>query len=170
MPLLDSSDAGLADYAGNALGQFEGRAAGRRPDFSLYREIVADASRHGEQPPAGLVRHMYAVHPGEALLTLMRAYQLREPERIQSIVWAEHTVSETLWKQSNGFLDRDDVEPAAIGELARLAGDKQWWARLYVAVVMRKHESLRVDSLIGVLAEDEDALVREAIAEVRNAP
>ncbi len=164
VPLLDTTDESLAKSVRNILGGVEGRAAGRRPDFSIYREMIADKLRAHGEPPAGLVRYMYESDPGEALLAMMRANQLRKPEEIRPILWAEHVVSDVLWKQRFGFLAPDAVEPAAIDELSRLSDHQAWWVRLYVAEILRQHPAFRTPQMIARLSGDPDPFVREASA------
>ena len=162
IPLLQGEDAALAKSSRNILAGFEHRSAGRRPDFSVYREIIADGRRAGQNPPMGLIRYMYQAEPGEAMLTLMRSYQLREPEVIKTIVWAEHVVSDVLWKQRNGFLGQDEIEPAAAVELANLSRHPEGWVRLYAAETMRQHWAFRRPQLMVQLSNDDHILVRSA--------
>jgi hypothetical protein len=162
-PYLESTDLALAKCVRNILGGFEKRAAGRQPDFSIYREIIANRLRADEELPDGLIRYMYDADPGAALLTLMRAHQLREPEELKVILWAEHVVSDVLWKQRHGFLKRDEIELPATEELARLAVHEAWWVRLYVAEITRQHPAFCEPTLIKMLARDEHHLVREAV-------
>ncbi len=162
VPLLGTTDPDLGRSVRSILGGFEGRSAGRRPDFSAYREIIAERIRSGQEPPNDLVRYIYASDPGEALLTLMRACQLRQPADLQPLLWAEHVVSDVLWKQRNGFLDSAEIEPATARELASLARHPAWWARLYVAEVMRQHPAFHQPGLVEQLQRDPHPLVREA--------
>jgi len=160
-PLLDSADAKLADTADNILAGLEHRSAERRPDLSVYREILADGIRDGQPRPDALIEHMYNADAGYAMLTLMRAHQLRDPDEIKEILWAEHVVSNTLWKQRYGFLPADQAEPQAIGQLERLSRHHAWWTRMYVAAVMRQSASMRSDTVIQMLQQDADPLVRQ---------
>jgi hypothetical protein len=160
--LLGATDEELRRSARDLLGGLEQRAAGRRPNFSAYRELIADALGQGAPPAAALVEYMYQTDPGEALLTLMRAYSLRQPEALRDVLWAEHVVADVLWKQQNGFLKADEVDPAAVAELARLARHEAWWARLYVAETMRQHPALRAAPVLEALARDTEPLVRQA--------
>ena len=164
VPLLGTTDQDLGKSVQNILGGIEGRAAGRTPDFSAYREIIADAVRETNGPPDALIRYMYESDPGAALLTLMRAYQLRQPATLKTLLWAEHVVSDVLWKQRNGFLNPDEIEPAGAAELARLARHEAWWVRLYVAEIMRQHPAFRQPALVERLKRDAHHLVREAVS------
>lgn len=169
-PYLETTDLALAKSVRNILGGLEKRAAGRRPDFSHYRQIIADHLRAGEELPDGLIRYMYDADPGVALLTLMRAHQLREPEGLKAILWAEHAVSDVLWKQRHGFLKRDEIEPPAAQELAKLSSHKEWWVRLYAAEIMRQHPEFRQQELIDELNCDGHELVRGAAANIQDKP
>jgi hypothetical protein len=163
-PLLNTTDRELGKSIRSVLGGIEGRSAGRRPDFSCYRELIAEPLRRGAAPPTGLVRYMYDADAGEALLLLMRAHELRRPEEIKPILWAEHVVADVLWKQRYGFLAPDAIEPAAAEELAGLACHGEWWARLYAAEIMRQYPAFRQTEVIGGLRSDAHPLVRQAAA------
>jgi hypothetical protein len=93
----------------------------------------------------------------------MRAHQLRQPDELKAILWAEHVVSDVLWMQQYGFLSPDEVEPAATRELVKLSGHKEWWVRLYVAGIIRQHPSFRQPELIDRLQRDEHPWIREVI-------
>ncbi|MBI5865433.1 MAG: hypothetical protein HZB38_13185 [Planctomycetes bacterium] len=161
-PCLESKDAPLVKSVRNMLGGLEKRAAGRRPDFSSYRELLEEPLRDGRPTPSGLVRYLYQEDPGMALLTLMRAHQLRKPEEIKPILWAEHVVSDVLWKQQYGFLKPGEIEPPAAAELSALAHHQAWWARFYAAEIMRQHAEFRQTESLAELARDENELVRES--------
>jgi hypothetical protein len=76
---------------------------------------------------------------------------------------AEHIVSNAIWLNENGFAERFQAAlPEANETLATLARRKEWWARLYVAYIMRQHPELRQQAITQQLAEDENELVREA--------
>ena len=161
-PSLETTDAEVAKSIRNILGGLEKRAAGRRPDFSLYRGIIAERVRHGEALPLALIRYMYDADAGMAMLALMRAHQLREPDAIKRLLWAEHVVSNVLWKQQHGFLKPTEIEAAATEELSSLATHEAWWARLFVAETMRRHSAFRQMKLVQALAGDANPTVRES--------
>lgn len=170
VPCLESSDAALAKSVRDVLGGIEKRTPGRRPDFSVYRGIIADRLRAGESVPVELARYLYDADAGMALLTFMRAHELRKPEQVKPILWAEHVVSDGLWKQDYGFLAPDKVEPAAIEQLSALARHDAWWARLYAAEIMRKHAAFRQADTLAALRRDANALVRDSAARVSGTP
>lgn len=160
MPLLGSNNPDEVKAARGALEGVEDRSAGRRPDYSTYRAILEERIRAKQELPAPFVRYIYEAHPGEALLAMMRAHQLREPAELKEILWAEHVVSDTLWKQQFGFLAPTAVEPEAAGQLSRLAGHPQWWARLYAVEIMRQHEAFHQAEVVETLQDDAHELVR----------
>ena len=164
VPLLDFDDAELRGTAQSVLGGLERRAVGRRPDFSIYRGLIAADLRIGVEPPAALVRYLYDSDAGEALLTMMRAHDTRDPAEMRELIWTEHVVAESLWKQRNGFLRRGEFEPAAARQLGRLATNDAWWVRLYVAEIMRQQPNLRDARTVEQLKHDRHALVREVMA------
>jgi hypothetical protein len=76
---------------------------------------------------------------------------------------AERTVSNAIWLKKNGFADRfQQALPEANEELAKLARRREWWARLYVAYIMRQNPDLRQGDLWELLEKDNEELVREA--------
>ncbi|MCC6359273.1 MAG: hypothetical protein IT450_11055 [Phycisphaerales bacterium] len=170
VPCLESSDAAVVKSVRSALGGLEKRAPGRRPDFSVYHGLIEERIRAGDPLPVGLVRYLYATDPGMALLTLMRAHQLRKPAEIKTILWAEHVVADVLWKQQYGFLKPSEIEPAAAAELTALVRHNAWWARLYVAEVMRQHAPFRRDEPLKILSHDANDLVRESATAALGAP
>lgn len=166
IPLLDAADTDVVKTVRSVLGGIEGIAPGRRPDYSIHRELLAEDFRNGSPMPDGLIRHMYQTDPGEALLSLMRVQQIRDPARLKEILWTEHVVSDVLWKQRNGFLKPDEIEPAAATELAKASADDAWWVRLYAAEIMRQHQSLRSPGVIEQLQQDGNDLVRKAAEQI----
>jgi hypothetical protein len=160
VPLLESTDEAVKAQAANLLGGYEQLAADRTPDFSYYRELIAETVEARADLPQGLIAHMYATSPGTALLTMMRAQGIREPARLKEILWAEHVVSDSLWKQDYGFLQPTDVEPAAMEQLRKLAADSEWWVRLYPVEIMRQRPAFQDRSLVEALQSDEHPLVR----------
>jgi len=144
------------------------REAFREIGYSHFQALVEGAVAQGAPPPTSLVRYMYERNPGQALLTLARTSLLpwnREgwKEKRRSLLWAEHVVSDVLWKHEHEFLDKRKVEPQASAELERLAKDDAWWVRLYVAEIMRQHPAFRTPELVSRLKDDPHTLVREAM-------
>lgn len=169
VPLLDSMDQTQVAAARGVLATVEDASAERAPDFSYYRELIAARVTAGQAPPAGLIRHMYELAPGQALLAMLRAYQLRQPDEIKPILWAEHAVSDVIWKQRFGFLAPGEIDPQAAAELARMARHEHWWARLYAVQIMRQHAEFRLVELVAVLQADDHPLVRD-VAQSLGAP
>jgi hypothetical protein len=88
----------------------------------------------------------------------------REGRAQREILLAEHIVSNALWLHKNGFNERFQAAlPEAMAELEKLAEHEAWWARLYVVYIMRQNPALLKAHTLRQLAEDENALVREAV-------
>ena len=66
-----------------------------------------------------------------------------EPMSLRAFFWGRHVVEDALWKEDKGF-DKAaaDARPAAIEQLDLLSKRKEWWARLYVAEIIRQHKEL----------------------------
>lgn len=161
VPLLESGDAGVRAALGNVLSEYEHRSVDRGADFSIYRPLL----EQGLSP--GLVRHLFEVDPGAALLALTRV-QVTDPAELRALLWAEHEVADALWKLRFGFRAREDLartEPGALAELDLLARHPRWWARLFAARIGSLERALAVR--LEELRRDEHALVREAAAAKR---
>jgi hypothetical protein len=57
--------------------------------------------------------------------------------------------------------------PEAQQELKKLAEHDQWWARLYVAEIMRRHRELRDPRVLDKLRDDDNELVGKAAKSIR---
>lgn len=163
VPHLDNADEGVQKAAREVLAELEDRSASRPADLSVYYGIVESAIRAGERPQASLVMHLYEVDPGQAMLLMMRAHQLRGAEELRPILWAEHTVSDLLWQRRFGFVERTATTPAARAEIAKMSASRQWWARLYAAEMIGRHPELGDAAMAKRLAEDEEPLVRRSM-------
>jgi len=76
---------------------------------------------------------------------------------------AEHIVSNAIWLLKNKFNDRFiQAAPDATEQLIKLAQRQEWWARLYVAYIMRQYPELRVADVMHRLSNDTDVLVSRA--------
>lgn len=164
VPHLDNSDEGVRKAARGVLAELEDRSASRPADLSVYYGLIEAAIRAGELPQASLVMHLYETDPGQALLLMMRAHQLRKPEELRPILWAEHTVSDLLWQRRFGFVERTATTPAARAEIATMSNSRHWWARLYAAEMIGRHPELGDAAMAKRLGEDEDELVRQSMA------
>jgi hypothetical protein len=71
-----------------------------------------------------------------------------------------HAISLKNWE--NGKL-----LPEAKAQLAKLANHDEWWVRLYVAEIMRRHRELRVVEILEKLAGDSNSLVSKAAKPVK---
>jgi len=112
-------------------------------------------------------------HEMRQLRSEKRQQELRQQlakEEQSEILLAEHIVSNAIWLKENVFNDRfKKALPEVNAELAKLAKHDQWWVRLYVAVIMRRHRELQQDEVIAMLSKDSDPLVAKA-AEQMNRP
>jgi hypothetical protein len=79
------------------------------------------------------------------------------------LLLAAHVIDNAIWLRENGFVDRfQKALPEANAELAKLAEHKQWWVRLYVVKMMRRHPEFRQDDVIDTLSKDDNPLVAKA--------
>ncbi len=159
---LDDPDVAVRTNVRELLRGYEDQSATRPPDFSVYREVIEEDVRARREPQASLVRHMYETDAGTALLTMVRANGLRRPAEIQPILWAEHVVSDLMWRRQFGFAAPRQVDAAAMRELEAMSRSRWWWVRLYVAEIVRSNPELGGDVVVQRLAGDGNGLVRRA--------
>jgi len=162
LPLLDDVDPDIRREAGGLLRGLEDRSALRPPDYSMYHTLLEADFRAGRAPQSSLVAFMYEGDPGVALLTVVRASQMRDPAEMKPILWAEHVVADLMWRRQFGFVDAKAVDPAVVRELDKLSQHKEWWARLYVAEIIRKNPELGTKAIRERLAADSHELVRQS--------
>jgi hypothetical protein len=165
LPYLDARDPAIRKAVRGALPAVEAPSrAVHPPSFSFYQTILESRVRKRQDLPYGLVRYMYERHPGSALLAMMRVFYSRDQQKeSKAVLWAEHVVAETLWKQQHGFLEKGQSDPQAVAQLENLSKHDAWWARLYVAHVLRRHPEFRSGEIVERLKNDEHELVREAL-------
>lgn len=160
--LLDD-DERIESYARNALRGYEDGSAVRPPDYSIYHAILEGDFRDGMMPNPSLVEFMYDGDPGVALLTIMRASQMRDPAELKPILWAEHVVADLMWRRQFGFVEAKAVDPAVVRELDKLSQHKEWWVRMYVAEIIRRHPEMGTKAARDRLAADTNDLVRTTL-------
>lgn len=160
VPLLESSDGELCREIGNVLSEFEDRSVDRPPSFSVYRGLLEERLRSGRDLPFGLLQYLYETDPGTALLLMMRIHAVDVLES-KGILWAEHVVADSLWKQRYGFLARDEIEPGALEQIGFLSRHARWWARASAAAIMSRHTAFSHAELEDALRQDEHPLVRK---------
>lgn len=164
IPLLDDVDPSIRREAGSLLRGLEDRSALRPPDYSIYHAFLEADFRGGRSPQASLVKFMYEGDPGVALLTIMRASQMRDPAEIRPILWAEHVVADLMLRRQFGFVEAKAVDPAVVRELDKLSQHKAWWARLYVAEIIRSNPELGTKLIRDRLAGDSNEIVKGALS------
>jgi hypothetical protein len=187
-PYLDASDRSLRGFVRDWFQGYD-----KAENFEDYKKYVMWRVSRKEEIPVPFIEYMYRQSPGQAVLTLQSGsvdirkqievvqegrtltQEEHEQQRLQQqerreILLAEHIVSNALWLHANKFNGRFQAAlPEAMAELEKLANHKQWWARLYVVHIMRRHPELLQDHILRKLAEDENELVSKA-AERRAAP
>ncbi len=168
VPFLETADVELRRALAGVLSEFEDPSADRPPDFTIYRPLLEERRRAGSELPLGLVRHLYATDPGVALLLLTRLLVEDVPEH-RDLLWAEHVVADSIWRERFGFLAKGEVVPEALEQVRFLSAHPRWWVRLYAAAVMSRHPALRRDDALATLRRDEHPLVRE-LAAIPDAP
>lgn len=183
-PYLDAKNRQLRDFSHMWFQFHDGnsRTHGKPPLGSVnyydYMQYVRSRFTKNEEIPTPFIEYIYEQHPGKALLVFAygaRAINLNiRPAQRQNELQArnemelsERVVSSALWLKDKEFSDRfQKALPEATAELAKLAKHDQWWARLYVAEIMRQHRELRDAAVLEQLRKDSHALVSKTAKEV----
>jgi len=140
LPLLDSEDEPTRRLAANWLTRADQVPKGGA-DFSRYEAILREKKQN---PPEGLIRYVYDRNPQAALMAMSRVFGGKAVE--------------------TELADKLKGDPKA--SLQALADRPEWWARLYVAEMMKKQPQLRDAALLKKLENDDNPLVKEKVAEV----
>jgi len=129
-------------------------------NYSAFKDYIERQRAKGEALPEAFVEWIYQRAPNHALLAFLYAHE-GDPPRQREVLWNEHIVNDAIWRRENGFnTEFQNVKPDAISSLHKLSINENWWARLYVAEIMRKYPEFRVDVIVERLTKDENDLVR----------
>ena len=159
VPYLETDHSELAVEVNRLLRHVERSSRHEIPDYSAHQSLVQGAK---EQPPLRLIKYMYDRSPGVAVLALLDVYGSRQ-EPFREVLWAEHVVSDNLWKQQKRFLGEKETLPEALAEVAKMAAHEEWWARLYAAEIVAQHPEFGTPEMIEAFKNDDHELVREAM-------
>ena len=160
-------------------------------NFEDYADYVRTV-RKAENVPAAFVQYLYDRSPNRAFLIFARAERQSEAvkglEAIRKkmeqqrgvnvlaelpqpragiekneLLLAEHMISHAIWLKKYYFHERfPQASKRAKDHLSSLAQHDKWWARLYVAEIMRRHRELRQADVLEKLSKDTNALVRKS--------
>ncbi len=113
----------------------------RERDYSTYGSFL---KKSRDVPNFGLIAYMYDHDMQAAILTMADVY-------------ADDATKTELANQLQG-------DPKAA--LQSFADRPEWWARLYVAEMMKKQPQLRDPAILRKLEKDDHPLVKEKVAEI----
>ena len=142
LPLLDSNDEAVRKQASDWLSRADYNPKGG-VDFSRYESILREKK---ENPPQGLIRYMYNRNPQAAVVTVSRVYGQDKSE------------SEVAAKAKSGVKESVDY----------FSGRPEWWAHLYVAVMMEKEPYLQTPEMVKKLEQDPNPLVCEKVFKLKD--
>lgn len=160
-PHLDNESPVIAGFASELLRSLEDKSVDRESDFTGYRGIAEADYRAERATRASLVRRMYASDAGQAMTSLMRAYQVRDLEEIRTIRLGERHVERVLWKRQHGIEVTADELKAATDAMEAFARHERWYVRLYVAKMGWGTSGLVTQAQMESLTRDRHWLVRE---------
>jgi hypothetical protein len=182
-PELDASDPELREFVRDWF-QFQDNAVSelhRTPhsaNYGEYEKYIGSRFSRNEPLPDGFVTYIFGRASGHAFLAFLHADDKVQRElegpgptaratRTKEMLWNEHVISDAIWRKENGFpTEFLNVKADAISALHKLSINENWWARLYVAEIIRQHPEFAVPALVERLQKDENELVRQAISEL----
>jgi hypothetical protein len=91
--------------------------------------------------------------------------KVREPRsnQVKGVLLGVRTVENAIWLRRNGFVDKfQEALPEAQERLAELSDREEWWVRLYVVEIMRRHREFRQVAVLDKLSDDSSSCVRKA--------
>lgn len=86
----------------------------------------------------------------------------------REVLLAVHIVSDAIWLKEHKFGEESrKALPEAKEQLWKLSERDEWWARLYVAEIMRRHRELRQPLVVQRLSTDGNAVVSEKARSIK---
>jgi hypothetical protein len=145
-------------------------------NYQDYFAYVRERMNAKQEIPAPFVDYVFERSPGEALLIFNKANRLGGAlARLQGaniphedVALAERVVSNALWFKQHRYKERFQAAlPDAESELTKLGSHEKWWARRYVAAIMRRHPELRQEDVLRKLRGDSNESVSKAARSVK---
>jgi hypothetical protein len=161
-------------------------------NFREYADYIGQQVAGNEDVPAAFAEYIFERSPERALLAFHRggrarhtvaqlqaisnAFEARQrgedaavekPEPVddppKEILLEAHIVEHAIWLKRYKFDEQfRKALPEAKEQLTKLAERKEWWVRLYVAEIMRRHRELRMDDVLQKLRDDSNESVSKA--------
>jgi hypothetical protein len=165
-PYLNAENEELKSMAHSFLRMVEGEQYRGERNFSYYYQVI---EQNKAAPPLPLVAYMFERSPSTALHTFIVVYrdtaQREDPYR--GMLWGEHVIADAIWRKEHRFIEKGVVPPEAAAELVNLSKHEEWWARLYVAALLKQHPEFGTPPIVERLSKDEHELVRKLAADLR---
>jgi hypothetical protein len=91
----------------------------------------------------------------------MQAKKQQQGQERREIVLAEHIISNAIWLDKHGYIVRFQKTLPEVKEALATLIEGEWWARLYVAWIMRRNPAFVQPEMVKRLAGDSNELVKE---------
>jgi len=133
--------------------------------YAAYKSHIGLCRMNGKEMPDALINSMILRNPKDGIQTMtevMTPYIPRHEER--SLKWAAHLTSLYLWRKQNEFIKGDSEQLDSQKQLAQISNSEFWWARLYIAEILRRNPELRTPELVKALQADTNDYVKAAVA------
>jgi len=163
LPYHDSTDEKLRSFVMKRLGGAATPSDEVRSEDPIVEALTSYIREHSQAPPWELVRVLYNRAPSAALLSFAQSCLTDQHEKVRAIYWAEHTIADVAWRQAIAMLQPGDVQRGE-AELDKLSRYDEWWVRLYVAHMLRRHDDVfDAQPIRKRLRADLNPLVSEAV-------
>lgn len=131
---------------------------------AAFADLLRKQKHQGSVDPY-IVRYLVHLAPERGFLTLTNLYASTRAQR-KNLLLAYRSVDTAVWKERYGLNPNGTMTNEEHTALVELGGHPQWWARLYVAMVVNDHPTFRDPVLIQALKSDTNAMVRETVASI----
>jgi len=166
LPYIETSDARLRAFIReDVLGDGQHSAFEKDqndPKVAALFYLTFHSRMQKSQPWAVAQICFWKAPTASLMLYVSREGRLQNRDKMKAILWAQHTVEDVLWKQKLHFDKPGDLQ-SAIDELDKLSQFEEWWVKLYVAEMLRRHEELKDAKILERLRSDKNPLVAKAV-------
>jgi hypothetical protein len=163
-PYLGADDRRFRETARDWIQAADEGLRGKNQGTKHLRALMEASVRRNEPIPWSLSEFLFHTNPSAGLHDFVSVYLAQDPDAAKKLLWSDHVVQDLVWRREHRF-DKEfrDLLPAGLNELAWLASQKEWWVRLYVAVIVRKYPNLGTAEITAKLKDDPHEIVRKAI-------
>ncbi len=160
LPYLDSVDEALCRFVDRYIATQSSEAEKDRCDGKI-EGLIQFVCENRESLPQRAVQSLYWQAPSAAFLEIAAQILPGDLDTLAQLQSAQHVIDHAVWKRWRG-LTREELQ-AALSELDKLSKFDEWWVKLYVAEMLRRHDVFRRGDILQRLRKDLNPLVAKAV-------